>query len=56
MEEREEDKYEHRTELRCWLCDSTNGKIVDGAIDQPEVRRLGRLIKPSTKALFRSRR
>lgn len=56
MEEREEDKYEHRTELRCWLCDGTNGKIVDSAMDQPEVRQSGPLIKPSAKPLFRSRR
>lgn len=26
MEEREEDKYEHVTVLKCWGCDPENGK------------------------------
>ncbi|KAG8756710.1 hypothetical protein FRC14_002817 [Serendipita sp. 396] len=31
VEEREEDKYSHSTELKCWLCDPSNGRsLPDG--------------------------
>jgi hypothetical protein len=38
MEEREEDKYAHHFELKCWLCDSNHGKIIPEAVTQGKVR------------------
>jgi len=28
VQEREEDKYDHHTALRCWRCDPVNGKVI----------------------------
>ena len=28
VQEREEDKYDHRTTLKCWQCDPVNGKEI----------------------------
>ena len=28
VQEREEDKYDHRTALRCWKCDPVNGRVI----------------------------
>ncbi|KAF8837566.1 ubiquitinyl hydrolase [Paxillus ammoniavirescens] len=40
VQEREEDKYEHRTTLRCWKCDPENGKEItaDGSTASPLTR------------------
>ncbi|KIM24164.1 hypothetical protein M408DRAFT_331920 [Serendipita vermifera MAFF 305830] len=32
MEEREEDKYSHSTELKCWKCDPVAGKVVSDGL------------------------
>jgi ubiquitin carboxyl-terminal hydrolase 5/13 len=37
VEEREEDKYTHTTELKCWLCDSENGKIIPDGVSSGKV-------------------
>lgn len=36
VQEREEDKYDHRTVLRCWKCDEVNGKAITA--DEATVR------------------
>lgn len=36
-EEREEDKYEHTTVVKCWYCDSVKGLELPGAISDPQV-------------------
>ena len=33
VEEREEDKYEHITTLKCWECDGEFGKDISGSVD-----------------------
>lgn len=33
FEERDEDKYEHVTALKCWRCDGQNGKELPEAAD-----------------------
>lgn len=38
MEEREEDKYEHVTVLKCWGCDSENGKELPDVSSSAKVR------------------
>ena len=43
MEEREEDKYTHSTELKCWLCDAQSGTKIPGALDTGKVTRSLRL-------------
>ena len=35
VEEREEDKYDHSTQLKCWKCNPSEGQIVSGV---PEVK------------------
>jgi len=37
VEEREEDKYTHTTELKCWLCDPENGKIIPDGVSSGKV-------------------
>jgi len=45
VEEREEDKYEHLTVVKCWACDPQIGKEVPGASADPKVRlRLNNMI------------
>ncbi|KAH0826369.1 hypothetical protein J3R83DRAFT_5331 [Lanmaoa asiatica] len=38
VQEREEDKYDHHTALRCWKCDTVNGKEITA--DEDTTRRL----------------
>lgn len=38
MEEREEDKYEHVTVLKCWGCDPENGKGLPDVSSSEKVR------------------
>lgn len=38
MEEREEDKYEHVTTVKCWKCDPSDGSKVTNALNDPKVR------------------
>ena len=40
VEEREEDKYEHVTVLKCWACDSEKGKELLEASTSEKVRTL----------------
>lgn len=37
VEEREEDKYEHATVVKCWKCDSEKGLEIPEAIADPKV-------------------
>lgn len=37
VEEREEDKYEHITKVKCWICDSQNGVVVEDALTNSKV-------------------
>ncbi|KAF7363760.1 Ubiquitin carboxyl-terminal hydrolase [Mycena sanguinolenta] len=39
VEEREEDKYEHITVVKCWTCDSEKGREIPEAVNDPKVRR-----------------
>ena len=36
-EEREEDKYDHHTSVKCWTCDPQNGVEVQDAPNDPKV-------------------
>lgn len=38
LEEREEDKYEHTTVVKCWLCDPSKGLQLPDATKDPKVR------------------
>ena len=38
VEEREEDKYEHFTTVKCWICDSSKGSEIPNATSDPKVR------------------
>ena len=38
VEEREEDKYDHVTNIKCWTCDPQNGTVVPEALSDPKVR------------------
>ena len=40
VEEREEDKYEHKTTLKCWKCDPENGFELPGVSADPHVESL----------------
>ena len=40
VEEREEDKYTHSTELKCWQCDPSVGKVITDDLSQGKVRHL----------------
>jgi ubiquitin carboxyl-terminal hydrolase 5/13 len=40
VEEREEDRYDHRTALRCWKCDPVDGRAI--VVDDDTVRRCRR--------------
>ncbi|TFK84594.1 ubiquitin carboxyl-terminal hydrolase 14 [Polyporus arcularius HHB13444] len=40
VEDREEDKYEHKTVLKCWKCDSENGRELPDASADPHVQSL----------------
>ncbi|KAG8831395.1 hypothetical protein FRC17_003221 [Serendipita sp. 399] len=40
IEEREEDKYSHFTDLKCWLCDPSNGRCLSDAISQGKGKEL----------------
>lgn len=40
VEEREEDKYDHVTSIKCWTCDPENGIVVPEATLDPKVRYL----------------
>ena len=60
LEEREEDKYDTVTKVKCWLCDSSQGKEIgqDVVNTQPQVRRTLCLFGCSNEAngiLHRSR-
>ena len=37
-EEREEDKYDHLTLVKCWTCDPQSGAEVPEALKDPKVR------------------
>jgi len=37
VEEREEDKYDHVTSIKCWTCDPENGTVVPEALSDPKV-------------------
>lgn len=37
VEEREEDKYDHVTSIKCWTCDPENGVVVPEALSEPKV-------------------
>ncbi|KAJ7827504.1 hypothetical protein B0H14DRAFT_1230424 [Mycena olivaceomarginata] len=39
-EEREEDKYEHNTVVKCWTCDSEKGREIPEAFNDPKVKAL----------------
>lgn len=50
VQEREEDKYDHHTALKCWMCDPVDGKVISA--DEGTVRcflyihlRLGPLVQ-----------
>jgi len=38
VEEREEDQYEHVTNIKCWICDPEKGIVVQDALSDPKVR------------------
>ena len=38
VEEREEDKYEYKTVLKCWKCDPENGLEIPDASNDPHVK------------------
>lgn len=38
VEDREEDKYEHITTLKCWTCDGVSGKELRDAPDSKVLR------------------
>ncbi|KIM37665.1 hypothetical protein M413DRAFT_448435 [Hebeloma cylindrosporum] len=40
VEEREEDKYDHVTSIKCWICDPDNGVVVPEAISEPNTQSL----------------
>ena len=40
MEEREEDKYEHSTVLKCWKCDPQKGAELPGFAADPQIQTL----------------
>ncbi|KAK7457162.1 ubiquitin C-terminal hydrolase Ubp14 [Stygiomarasmius scandens] len=40
IEEREEDKYEHSTVVKCWKCDPTRGAEIPSASNDPKVKSL----------------
>ncbi|KAJ6502176.1 hypothetical protein C8R45DRAFT_975636 [Mycena sanguinolenta] len=40
VEEREEDKYEHSTVVKCWTCDSEKGREIPEAVNDPKVKAL----------------
>ena len=40
IEEHEADKYEHRTVLKCWMCDPENGLELPDASLEPHVKAL----------------
>ncbi|RDB31082.1 Ubiquitin carboxyl-terminal hydrolase 14 [Hypsizygus marmoreus] len=40
VEDREEEKYEHATTVKCWKCDGGNGVEVPGASDNPKIKAL----------------
>jgi ubiquitin carboxyl-terminal hydrolase 5/13 len=37
VEDREEDKYEHTTTVKCWKCDSEKGSEIPEAVADPKV-------------------
>ena len=45
VEEREEDKYEHFTALRCWSCDPGSGLLLPGLDEDPKVTFISTRIK-----------
>lgn len=57
VQEREEDKYDHQTTLKCWKCDAVNGKTI--AVDEDTVRifaPLPSLVFVHTRVLWQTRR
>lgn len=54
QEEREEDKYNHSAELKCWLCDPQNGSIVSGALDNGKGAELKNAIMTSLSSARQS--
>lgn len=40
LEEREEDKYDHSTVLKCWQCDEARGRELPGADSDPKIATL----------------
>lgn len=44
LEEREEDKYEHITTPKCWICDPYKGLELPDALKNPKVRKLSYVI------------
>lgn len=38
VEEREDDKYEHSTVIKCWTCDSLKGREIPDATNDAKVR------------------
>ena len=38
VEEREEDKYDHATVIKCWRCDPEKGSEIPDAAAHPKVR------------------
>ncbi|KAF8211850.1 hypothetical protein K438DRAFT_1902808 [Mycena galopus ATCC 62051] len=40
VEEREEDKYEHSTVIKCWTCDSEKGREIPDALNDSKVKAL----------------
>lgn len=40
VEDREEDKWDHTTTVKCWKCDRENGVEIPEAVNNPKVRLL----------------
>jgi ubiquitin carboxyl-terminal hydrolase 5/13 len=44
LEERDEDKYEHVTVVKCWTCDVEKGREIPDAVSDSKARRTIRSI------------
>ncbi|KAF8467893.1 ubiquitinyl hydrolase [Gautieria morchelliformis] len=54
IEERDEDKYDHETILRCWSCDESDGKLLPELSNTSDVRRLTTAIMQSMSSARQS--
>lgn len=54
VEDRDEDKYEYKTVLKCWKCNPTNGLEIPDALFDPHVKSLSDAVMRSLSSARQS--